>query len=241
MLPQKDRFSILQFLRYSSIGNFYPVDVNPKNWEVRPGRAEKWKEWLCYFFYTLDIAHAIFTSTRLIHVIVFLPEEVPLHQLVIHGELAGAYVVAGVYWYYELFIRNADVYAGFIRITLTGNLSGTWNSGKDDGAKAKGILSRLGKYSFQDLIAIFLPYMILSAEVAITACFIYDPTTKQLLYSVLPEAYKTWWSFGICLVAEVRLCLFVAGLMISAWQMQVVAFEFISNSLEALTKSVMKT
>ena len=122
MLGFKERFSVILFLRCSSIVNFYPIDVDSSSLKIRPGRTEGWKDWACHLSYTLVIFHAIYTTVRFIHVFLFIPE-VPLHQLLIHGELTAAYIVM-IYWYYVLFIENADEYTALVGITLTWSTTG---------------------------------------------------------------------------------------------------------------------
>ena len=101
------------------------------------------------------------------------------------------------------------------------------------------MIHRILEYSLQDAIAKFLPYLAACTDLLVAAVSIYEVTIRLLLCSALPEVYQTWWTFGLCLVEELRLQLFTAGLMVTTWQIQVVAFEFISNSLQVLIDSVL--
>ena len=75
--------------------------------------------------------------------------------------------------------------------------------------------------------------MILTDPIII-ACFILDPTMRLLLYSAIPASHQIWWSFGLCLGEEIRLLGFCTAIVTSVWQLQVVAFDLISNTLESL-------
>ena len=103
------------------------------------------------------------------------------------------------------------------------------------------MLERLREYTLQDLIALGLPYMVLSCIPLIGVCFIIDPTMKVLLYSALPEGFKNDYSFWICFLEEMRFLLVCAGMCVPTWQLQVISFELVSTSLETVANNVLKT
>ena len=122
MLTLKERKRVLSFFHYCSIICVFPVRVQVQSWDIRSGKETKWQLWLCRGSYGLFIAHASYKFIRLIHAIFFCPQ-VPLPQMMIHGDLAFGSLTA-VYWYYLQYIDHADVNAGFVRMTLTGNIGG---------------------------------------------------------------------------------------------------------------------
>ena len=92
--------------------------------------------------------------------------------------------------------------------------------------------------SLQELIAISLPVMGIATVLAVGACFLYDPDMKALLYSTLPEMYKNWFSFGVCWLEELRTLLMYVGIAGPLIQIQVIAFDLLNDSLEAIGKDV---
>ena len=108
---------------------------------------------------------------------------------------------------------------------------------EDNQDMAKNWPHRLRECSLQDLVAIFLPYMMILTDPVIIACFILDPTMNLLLYSALPTSYQNWLSFSICLVEETRLLGFCMGIVTPVWQLQVVAFDLICHTLQTLIES----
>ena len=90
----------------------------------------------------------------------------------------------------------------------------------------------------QDLIAIYLPDMIITALLAILACIIYDPSMSLLLYSGLPEVYQNRFTFWICMVEETRFLMFMAGMDTPTWQSQVISFDFVSKNLEEIMEKL---
>ena len=99
-------------------------------------------------------------------------------------------------------------------------------------------LIQMKEKSLQDLIAIFLPYMSLSAVLAIGACYALDPTMKLLLYSALPAGYQNGLSFGICLAEDVRLPGIFTAITTPVFQVHIIAFDLISDSLRRVIKSM---
>ena len=98
---------------------------------------------------------------------------------------------------------------------------------------------KLWERSLQDLIAIYVPYMVMAGVVTILACFTYDPTMKYLLYKALPETRKNWITFGVCLLEETRLLLIDSGLVITVFQVQVIAFDLVKGNAENMRKFIM--
>ena len=82
------------------------------------------------------------------------------------------------------------------------------------------------------MIAIYLPYMVITSALAVAACFVYYPGMNFLLYSGLPSSYKNWVSFSICMMEEIRLIMMVVGIATPVWQLQVVAFDLANNVLK---------
>ena len=79
--------------------------------------------------------------------------------------------------------------------------------------------------------------MVIMLGVAISACYIYDPSLKLLLYSGLPASYKNPVTFWICMVEEVRFFVIAAGLAIT-WQMQVIAFDLVNSKLAEIIEKL---
>ena len=94
---------------------------------------------------------------------------------------------------------------------------------------------RVLRSPLQDLIAIWLPYMVLLAVVMIGACYLYYPTMRLLLYSALPPSYQNWWIFTILWMEEMRLLILALGTVVPVWQLQIIAFNLIHSSLQAMT------
>ena len=86
----------------------------------------------------------------------------------------------------------------------------------------------------QDLLAVWLPHMVLLAAVMMGACYLYDSTMKMLLYAVVPESHKNWISFGILWMQELWLLQFALGIIVPMWQFEVIAFGLVNNSLTAI-------
>ena len=94
--------------------------------------------------------------------------------------------------------------------------------------------------SLQDLIGIYMPYMVLVSQAAVGACYIYDPTSKLLLYSALPERYQSWLIFLMCFVEEMRFITIFIGVAVQVLQLQVISFDLININLEAILDSTTK-
>ena len=108
-----------------------------------------------------------------------------------------------------------------------------------DGSVRQPWRKRLVECSLQDLIAIYMPPMVLCAEGFIGACYIYDPTLSLLLYSALPAKYQSWSTFMACFIEEIRLLLICAGVAVPGLQLQVISFDRVNTQLEAIMSSAL--
>ena len=86
-------------------------------------------------------------------------------------------------------------------------------------------------------MAIFLPHAILASFALILLSFIYEPSINLLLYSALPKQLQSQLTFWACLVEEVRFILFIVGIIVPIWQLQVMAFEDINCKLKEILNS----
>ena len=127
MLTLKERRNVLVFFGYFCTMNRFPVQVDIQHWRLRPGAASKWKEFVSKAWYVLFILHAVYKVVTLVHVLLFIPGT-PLYQIILHGVVASSCVMVAM-WYYVLYIKYADVFAIFVRTTLTGNITGGIISG----------------------------------------------------------------------------------------------------------------
>ena len=109
---------------------------------------------------------------------------------------------------------------------------------REDNAQKRGFRGLLGR-SLQDLIAILLPAMAVTTAFAIGACFIYDREMEFLLYSALPENCKNWLLFCVCWAEEMRMLFIAVGIAVPTMQLQVIAFDLLNVSLEAIGKCFM--
>ena len=110
----------------------------------------------------------------------------------------------------------------------------------EENGTTQGRSQRHRKSTLQDLIAIYLPHMALCALVVIAISFINDPTMKLLLYSALPLNCRNWLSFGLCFLEDMRLVIICAGMLLSTWQFQVIAFQTVSNVLEDIKMTLLR-
>ena len=99
---------------------------------------------------------------------------------------------------------------------------------------------RLYERSLQDLIAIYLPLMVIIGESSILACFIYDPSMSLLLYSGLPATYQNSLTFWTCMVEEARYLTVFSGIAITALQLQVIAFDLVTKNVEETIEKLIK-
>ena len=123
MLTAVDRYRILADFRLVCNVNWLPTDVNPESWDVRPERDQKWKLGLCKASFALFILHAMYKMFRLLNIVLFSASGIPLHQIIIHSILVADGVLFTA-WHYWLHYKHADVHAAFVRITLTGRITG---------------------------------------------------------------------------------------------------------------------
>ena len=130
MLNEKERRRVLKFLCYCSIFNLVRVQVDIGAWDLHAGAESKSNLWICYFSDGLFVCNALYKSFMLAHTMLFLQSDVvPLHQILIHVDLASFSLLICVY-YYVLHLESAAVNTAFVRVTLTGNLVG----GEKEGA-----------------------------------------------------------------------------------------------------------
>ena len=80
--------------------------------------------------------------------------------------------------------------------------------------------------------------MIVVSFALILLVFIYEPSISFLLYSALPAEYKSWWAFLACMMEEVRFVMFIIGIIVPIWQLQVMAFEDINCNLKEMIRSL---
>ena len=113
-------------------------------------------------------------------------------------------------------------------------------SGTAIGHEERKGLRDLWTRSLQDLIAIYLPYMIMAADMIILMCYVYDPAMNFLLYASLPDRFRNWFTFGLCMVEEVRLFIILGGTKVPVWQLQVTAFDLVNNSLEHMEQHLLQ-
>ena len=109
-----------------------------------------------------------------------------------------------------------------------------------DEMDGKSWIQLLMGHSLQDLIVIGLPYMMISTAPIITASFVYDPTMKLLIYSMVPESWKNWQWFCACFTAEIHFMAMFPAIATTAWQLQVISFELVNTNLETIVSAAMK-
>ena len=112
------------------------------------------------------------------------------------------------------------------------------DEGGDRHQQKQGLHRFLGR-SLQELIAICMPVMGVATVLATGACFLYDPEMRALLYSALPEKYKNWLTFCVCWLEELRMIWMGVGIAIPLFQIQVIVFDLLNDSLEAIGKGFM--
>ena len=268
MLTVEERHRVLICISYIFSICLLPGRVKVQTWEFNPRCASKLKSRACKTSYFLFIAHALYKIGRLLSEYLFLNNIIPLHQVIIHLIVAAATALM-VYWYYFLFVKYPDVCLGLMKMTFSGSFSQskhgttgmpfardlqdllisvfisrvteTRNAPASGTAKSRRQLwyKRLLECSPQDLIALYLPYMVLCSIAFIGACYVYDPTLRLLLYSALPERHQNWLTFLICFVEEMRLVSIIAGIGVAVLEIQINTFEEVTNHLEANIMSAM--
>lgn len=118
MLTLEERQQVLVFLRSFCILKFLPAAVDVPTWGFRLNSTSLWTSWLSIALFNV---HVLYKNASLVYVLLYVPET-PLHQLMIHTSL-GTVAAGFVYCYYVLYIKNADVYARFVQMTLTGQIA----------------------------------------------------------------------------------------------------------------------
>ena len=68
-------------------------------------------------YYALFIGHGLLKILRLVGGL-FFRNGIPLHQVLIHGAVAGAAVMM-VLWYYLLFVKYPDVYTATLKMLIS--------------------------------------------------------------------------------------------------------------------------
>ena len=117
MLTSKERQNVLKFLLFVTTINPFPAQLNKETAEIRVDSSTKRKAWTCKVSYLLFILHSTYNNLTLMHA-VWVLQNVPLYEIVVHAVFAFASLLY-VYWYYILYIKQADVTAGFRSLTLT--------------------------------------------------------------------------------------------------------------------------
>ena len=94
--------------------------------------------------------------------------------------------------------------------------------------------------SLEDLIAIYLPYMLILEGGLVLVSLFYDPTTTLFLYSKLPESYRTWPWLLACLLEEIRSMAIIIAILVPAEQIKVLAIGLVRMSLEEVVRGMLR-
>ena len=232
MLSLQERYNILRLLRFFCIIIPFPAQLNVETWQIRhTGGFTKRKAWASKASCLLFILHAVYINLTLIHAL-FALRTVPLYQLILHAVFASASALY-VFWYYILYVRHGNVTAEFRSLTLSMAIVGGMNAKTGKGTRRQSLFAR----PLEDLMAIYLPHVIIASFALILLTFVYDPSITFLLYSALPRRYQFWLTFCACLMEEFRFVLFIIGIIVPIWQLQVMAFEDINRKLKELINS----
>ena len=263
MLTAEERHRILVCISYIFSICLLPGRVKVETWEFKPGCDTKWRNWGCKTSYALFIAHALYKIGRLLSGFLVLKNIIPLHQVIIHLTVASCAIMNVYWYFLLLvkypdlylgimkivfsgsfsprsnqgtkgmaFVLDLDDY--FIPLYIlrvTGNIPALAAAAVD--SRRQVWYKRLLEYSPQDLMAVYLPYMILCSLAFVGACYIYDPTLSMLLYSALPERYQNWLIFIICFAAEMHFVVIIAGMGVKVLELQINTFDEITTQLEA--------
>ena len=76
--------------------------------------------------------------------------------------------------------------------------------------------------------------MVILVLITISACYIYDPSMKFLLYSGLPAPYQNPVTFWICMMEEVHFVVRCACMAVHMWQLQVIAFDLVNSNMAGI-------
>ena len=236
MLNFEEREKILHFLRYCYRLNLCPTEVDTQAWKLRPGMRTRRKAFICSASYGFFLLHVLYKVLSLVHSVLILTG-IPLPQILIHAMIAVVGLMAA-FFHWVIHLKFAHVNTSFVRITLTGSLTGEQSIAGSQAGNDLSWLLRLREHSVQDLIAIYLPHITITTAAVIGGCYLYDPSMKILLYSALAEKYQNWLSYGICFVEEIRFLARLLGTVVTAWQIQLLAFELVTNELDASVQSL---
>ena len=120
MLTFKERAQVLKVIRYLSNFNVFPLRVDTQRWELCPGAGTLWRTLACTASYGLFLVNTGYKVGSLLYVPFFL-QDTPLHQIMIHGNVAVAFLMI-TFWYYVLFIKHAGIHAKVFGMTVAGNI-----------------------------------------------------------------------------------------------------------------------
>lgn len=258
MLNREERQRVLAFYCYISKVVQLPFQINADCWDIRPGAQSWWKKLACWVCFGVLFTQSLYKILSLLHIFGF-TRDTALHQIILHMILAG---VSGIFsfHYYVLCIRYPRTYANYAKITLTATATGSKHfhsspiindftcnfctTGETVAFKnetsGKRWIQVFLEHTLQDLIAKFLPYMSFLVMFAIIASYVYDPTMKFLIYAMMPESYKTWLWFLVCLTGELHHITMLIAIAIPPWQLQVISFELLNTSLQTLVSRTVK-
>ena len=182
MLSPQERYNILRFLRFFCIIIPFPAQLSLKTWQIgHPGGCTKRKAWASKASYLLLILHVVYINLTLIHAL-FVLRTVPLYQLILHAVFASSTALY-VFWYYILYVRHANATGEFRSLTLSMAIVGGMNTKRGKGTMGReSLLAR----PLEDLMAVYLPHVVVASFALILLTFVYDLSITFLLYSALP-------------------------------------------------------
>ena len=256
MLTEEDRQGIVSCIQKYCNTGMLPAKVDTGSWELRV-RVSVWRKFLGYLSYATFLAHLAYVLMQLIVVLSNI-SATPLHHIILHMTMAGAGVMIAV-WFYIIYVALPEDHARLVRMALCGyndvgmgeavSIRSYWHkfciiyfkkisgeSGCSQNCKER--LEQLRQYSLQDLLAIFIPHMLVACVVLMLTVCMYDSTMKFLVYSILPESKKTWLWFVICSLEEVRFFMFWFVVSAPVFQIQLVSFENLKSALQTLICSM---
>ena len=128
MLTLGNRQRVLQIIRVCSNLNLFPTQVDLQTWTlVSASYTEKWKAIVSKLPYPLLVLGSIYKTLSLLYTLLFFLKDTRFYKLLIHAELAGSQWLV-TFWYYILQIRYPAEYGQYVKMTLTGNISGGKNA-----------------------------------------------------------------------------------------------------------------
>ena len=124
MLTLRERYRVLSILRFYSKLNLFPTQVDTQAWTLVPAKytTVTWNGMASKLFFPLMVLGVVYKSLSLLYSLVFLGDT-PFHQLMIHVVVASAQWLV-VFWFYNLQIKYPAQYGRYMKMTLTGNISG---------------------------------------------------------------------------------------------------------------------